>query len=74
VDSIQTSFGSEVRRRRLARCWTQEELAVHSGKHWTYIGAIERGRRNVTLAVVADIARAFGVQPRDLFPPTGREK
>ena len=66
--SIQNSFGAEVRRQRLKRGWTQEELAQNAGKHWTYIGGIERGTRNVTLAVVADLARALDVEPRDLFP------
>ena len=63
-----------MRRRRLANGWTQEELAARAGKHWTYVGGIERGDRNVTIAVVADLARAFGIEPRDLFPSTKRSK
>ena len=46
---------------RVERGWTQEELAFKAKKHPTYIGGIERGERNPTLTVLADIARAFGV-------------
>jgi len=45
----------------MERGWTQEELASRAKKHPTYIGGIERGERNPTLTVLADIARAFGV-------------
>jgi len=67
----QSRFGEQVRRLRLSRGWSQEELAQRAGRHWTYIGGIERGERNVTIQVVADLARALGVQIRDLFPPQG---
>jgi transcriptional regulator with XRE-family HTH domain len=64
----QAKFGAQVRRLRLSRGWTQEELAQRTGRHWTYIGGIERGERNVTIRVIADLARAFGVEIRELFP------
>jgi transcriptional regulator with XRE-family HTH domain len=67
----QSRFGEQVRKLRLSRGWSQEELAQRAGRHWTYIGGIERGKRNVTIQVIADLARALGVQIRDLFPPDG---
>jgi transcriptional regulator with XRE-family HTH domain len=60
-------LGRRVRELRVQRGWTQEELAARAGKHWTYIGGIERGERNPTVLVLADIARAFGVGISDLF-------
>ncbi|MEB2339303.1 MAG: helix-turn-helix transcriptional regulator [Nitrospirales bacterium] len=60
-----------VRQLRLKKGWTQEQLAERAGHHWTYIGGIERGERNITLAVIADIAQALGVAIRDLFPKDG---
>lgn len=66
--SPQQIFGRRVRHLRLKKGWTQEQLAERASRHWTYIGGIERGERNVTLAVIADIARALEVQIRDLFP------
>jgi transcriptional regulator with XRE-family HTH domain len=65
---IQQRFGKRVRQLRLKKGWTQEELADRTSRHWTYIGGIERGERNVTLEVIADIARALDVDIRALFP------
>lgn len=60
-----------VRDLRKKRGWTQERLAEAAGRHWTYIGGIERGERNVTLQVVEDIARALDVEIGDLFRELG---
>ncbi|HJT20310.1 MAG TPA: helix-turn-helix transcriptional regulator [Nitrospira sp.] len=64
----QKQFGAQVRKLRVKRGWSQEELAQRAGRHWTYIGGIERGERNVTLQVIADLARALGVQVKSFFP------
>ena len=59
-------FGARVRSRRQALGWSQEALADQCGLHWTYIGQIERGRRNVSLLNITRIAAALGVNPADL--------
>lgn len=69
--TIQEQFGARVRSLRKKRGWTQEQLAEAAGRHWTYIGGIERGERNVTLQVAADIARALDVEIGDLFREPG---
>ena len=33
----------------------------------TYLGGIERGRRNPSVSVLARLAEALGVHPRDMF-------
>ena len=68
MNSPQQLFGVRVRQLRVRKGWTQEQLAERAGRHWTYIGGIERGERNVTLNVINDIARALGVEVRALFP------
>lgn len=35
--------------------------------HWTYIGGIERGERNVSLLNIVKIAKALEVTPSDLL-------
>jgi transcriptional regulator with XRE-family HTH domain len=65
----QIQFGEQVKKFRLSRGWSQEELAQRAGRHWTYIGGIERGERNVTIQVIHDLASAFGIQIRAFFPP-----
>jgi transcriptional regulator with XRE-family HTH domain len=65
--TIQGQIGARVRDLRKKRGWTQEQLAAAAGRHWTYIGGIERGERNITVEVVGDIARALGVDVEELF-------
>lgn len=66
--SPQQCLGKRIRQLRLKKGWTQEQLAERTNRHWTYIGGIERGERNLTLQVIADIARALGVEIQALFP------
>jgi transcriptional regulator with XRE-family HTH domain len=58
---ILKRFSDKIRRLRKSRGWTQEELAVRTGLHRTYIGSIERCERNVSLINVEKIADALGV-------------
>ena len=71
MQSPLRAFGQRVRELREGRGWTQEQLAAKCGRHWTYIGGIERGERNPTLRVIVDLAQALGVPVRDLFPERG---
>lgn len=50
------AFGERVRTLRQERGWSQERLAEAAGLHWTYVGQIERGRRNVTLHNILKLA------------------
>ena len=59
--------GQAIRKRRLARGWSQEKLAEAAQLHWTYVGGIERGERNVALRNIVKIARALGVKPSELL-------
>jgi len=52
---------------RLQKGWTQEELARRAELHRTYIGAIEREERNVSLVNVERIAKALRVDPKELL-------
>jgi transcriptional regulator with XRE-family HTH domain len=55
-------FGKNVRKYRQQRKLTQEQLAFEAEIDLTYMGGIERGRRNPSLLVMARIADALGVQ------------
>jgi len=46
---------------------SQEKFAEQCGLHRTYVGAIERGERNVTLKTLEHIAQALGVEPAQLL-------
>jgi transcriptional regulator with XRE-family HTH domain len=54
------SLGSRIRERRLARKWSQAELADRCQLHRTFIGSVERGERNVSvlnLRLLANVLR-----------------
>jgi len=59
--------GRNVRRLRLQRELTQEQLAFEAELDLTYVGGIERGRRNPSLKVMARIADALSVPLPRLF-------
>ncbi len=54
-------LGRNVRRLRQQKGLTQEELAFEAEIDLTYMGGIERGRRNPSLLVMARIAKALSV-------------
>ena len=55
-------LGKNVRRFRRRKGLTQEQLAFEAEIDLTYMGGIERGKRNPSLLVMARIADALGVQ------------
>jgi transcriptional regulator with XRE-family HTH domain len=57
----QTIVAKNVRKLRQQRKLTQEQLAFAAAIDLTYLGGIERGRRNPSLMVMARIAEALGV-------------
>ena len=58
--------GTNVRRLRVAQKLTQEQLAHDAEIDLTYLGGIERGRRNPSIEVLGRLASALGTHPRDL--------
>lgn len=60
-------LGANVRTLRIERKLTQEQLADLCDLHRTYVGAIERGDRNVSLKNIVIIAQALNVEPSELL-------
>jgi transcriptional regulator with XRE-family HTH domain len=61
--------GANVRRLRKALGLSQERLAEAAGLHWTYVGSVERGERNVSVDNISRLACALDVDIRALFTP-----
>jgi transcriptional regulator with XRE-family HTH domain len=60
-------FGANVRRVRQERGMTLEALADEVGLAYSYVGQIERGRRNPTLDVVERISKALNINHLELL-------
>ena len=67
MTTVQKEFGNRLREIRQEQCLTQEELAHRAGLNRTYIGDIERGEKNLTLASMEKLTKALGVKMRDFF-------
>lgn len=67
-------LAGNVRRLRKSAGLSQEALADRAGLHRTYISSIERGERNITLASIFALAKALGVDPRDLLAPDSNQR
>lgn len=59
--------GANVRRLRVERKLTQEQLAHDAEIDVTYLRGIEAGRRNPSVTVIGRVASALNVHPSDLL-------
>ncbi len=64
---LQVVVGRKLREHRTRLGLSQERLADDLGFHRTYLGSVERGERNLTLASVEQLAARLGVDPFDLL-------
>jgi transcriptional regulator with XRE-family HTH domain len=56
----EQTFGSRVRRLRLHRRWSQQELSLRSGISTPHISSIERDKRHPSLEYALRLANALG--------------
>ena len=53
--------GKNIKKYRLLKEWSQEELSFNSDLHRTYISSLERGLRNPTVTVLGKVADALDI-------------
>ena len=63
--NVTQVFAENIKRFRQKQGLSQEALADLAGLHRTYVGAVERGERNITLINANKIAEALGVKLSD---------
>ena len=67
MPDIKQLIGARVRALRKERQLSQEALAGKAGLHTTYVGAVERGERNVSIETLEKIADGLGVKISDIL-------
>lgn len=61
-----TKFGKALRKIRMQKKKSQGDIAKKLGVHRSYISGLERGKRNPSLLTIKKVAKAIGVEPKDL--------
>lgn len=61
-------IGDNIRKYRNERGWSQEDLAFECSLHRTYIGAVERGEKNITILNLIRIKNKLGIHLEHLYP------
>lgn len=67
VGDLQQVVGRNLRARRQAQGLTQEDFAHAIGVHRSYLGAIEHGKRNISLQRLERIATELKIDVRSLL-------
>lgn len=65
--NLPESVGTRIRELRKAKGWTQEQLAEAASLHYSYIGGVERGDRNISLETLEKIIAAFQIPAEEIF-------
>jgi transcriptional regulator with XRE-family HTH domain len=66
-DRVQAAFGARLRRFRVARRLTLEMLADRADLHANYVGAVERGERNLSLYNIWRLAHGLDLDAAELM-------
>jgi transcriptional regulator with XRE-family HTH domain len=63
----RTKFGQRLAVCRKTKGWSQEKLALESGIARSYLGGVERGKRNIALLNICRLADALEISPAKLM-------
>ena len=67
MEDLNRKMGALLRQCRLEKGLSQEALGALAGFHFTYIGQVERGEKNIPLLSLERIAAALDLSLFDLF-------
>ncbi|HEY2361544.1 MAG TPA: helix-turn-helix transcriptional regulator [Candidatus Angelobacter sp.] len=63
----RSPFGARLRAIRTERQLSQEKLGAMIKVNRNFVGEVERGKQNICLDNILQLARALKVSPRDFF-------
>jgi XRE family transcriptional regulator, aerobic/anaerobic benzoate catabolism transcriptional regulator len=72
--TLLSQIGTLVRTRRTSMGWTLREIAERSGVSSRFLSDLETGRGNISVARLADVARALDVPLVSLMPSEEKQK
>ncbi|WP_045861829.1 helix-turn-helix domain-containing protein [Teredinibacter purpureus] len=68
MNDLARKIGVLIRKRRIECDISQEDLASDASVDRSYMGRIERGKVNISISILYEIARALDCEARDLLP------
>jgi transcriptional regulator with XRE-family HTH domain len=66
ISSATGLLGERIKARRKELGLSQEGLADRCGLHWTFVGQVERGQRNISLHNLLRLAAGLGIDAAEL--------
>ena len=73
-EDIYTILGNQIRKARLDAGMTQEQLGEEADIHNSFLGYIERGRKQASVRTLKKIADALSTDIRNFFYPVRVEQ
>jgi transcriptional regulator with XRE-family HTH domain len=67
MQEVHKKLGKRVAELRKNKGFSQEGFAHECGFHRSYMGALERGEKNITLSMVNKVAKALKISLSELF-------
>lgn len=67
MQEVQKKLGKRIAELRRKRGFSQEDFAHECGFHRSYMGAVERGEKNITIQGIDRIAKALKISLAELF-------
>lgn len=67
MKQILLAVGERIRDIRKAKGFSQEQLGERAGFHFSYIGGLERGERNISLTNLLKISTSLNINLQELF-------
>lgn len=67
MQEVHKRLGRRIAELRKKRGFSQEAFAHECGFHRAYMGAVERGEKNITLAMTNKVAKALKISLSELF-------
>lgn len=65
--TVNQKLGEKIRKIRIAKKLTQEDLAFQAGVDYSYLNEIEAGKRNPSVKRVAELSKVLDTPLKELF-------